>query len=394
MQSNLFAEELSEDDEIGSKMKEVLDVMDRFSFASFLNSVYHKLKTDEQVRQCTAEVQLCTRKIQMEYERMENEKLKFLNSIVTKDNHCYTKCSYLANKLNGSIKSSREVFDKFHKRISPAENRKRKLRNMGARDEYEGSWLSKPATESMFGMEVYPECVTELFESMKEFNRQLCSIFVLIKEVVNQEAEIRNDREQCYTLLVDFLRECRGYFNSVFGNINGVSSKDVTCPAEIEKMRDENPDDGDFASAVYHNASQGGLRSWMFREMYKIKEAKGLTEVEQYLWGQDVEKVKKIRCAIENFDSLLPKDVTIRNNKLPAKYVAMFMYWCGITNVKIERTFAEYFNEGYSRKGMYELVNYPAVNKAKNSIRNIKYDNDYISLEKRIEYTIKNIVSA
>ena len=53
------------------------------------------------------------------------------------------------------------------------------------------------------------------------------------------------------------------------------------------------------------------------------------------------------------------------------------------------KSYPEYFNEGYSRKGMYELVNYPAVNKAKNSIRNIKYDNDYISLEKRIEYTIK-----
>ena len=60
MEDKLFSSVWSEDDEIGSKMKEVLDVMVRFSFSSFLNSVYHKLKSDDEVRRCTQEVRLCT----------------------------------------------------------------------------------------------------------------------------------------------------------------------------------------------------------------------------------------------------------------------------------------------------------------------------------------------
>ena len=394
MEDKLFSSVWSEDDEIGSKMKEVLDVMGRFSFSSFLNSVYHKLKSDDEVRRCTQEVRLCTSKMQMEYDRMDRGKLKFLNSIVTKDNHCYDTCHFLANKLRCSIAGSKRIFRKFHQRAKVADNRKRQLMGIGGQSDYASSLLGIPATSDVFGLGSYPESVTELFEAMKEFNEQLRNIFVLINEVVVRESEIRSDHEQCYDLLLDFLHECKGYFEGMFDSVEGVGSKNILCPGDIEKMRVENPDDGAFASALYHNTSQGGLRLWILREMYKVRESKGLTEVEQYLWGSDVEKVRRIRLAIENFGSLLPENLRIRSGKLPAKYAAMFMYWCGITNVKVESMFVDYFNKMYMKHGKYDVVLYNAINKSKNGIRNMKDDDVYLDFEHRILTFLKAKLSA
>jgi hypothetical protein len=97
---------------------------------------------------------------------------------------------------------------------------------------------------------------------------------------------------------------------------------------------------------------------------------------------------------IENFDSLLPKDMKIRNGKLPAKYVAMFMYWCGVTNKKTESVFIDYFNDGYMEKGMYQTILYNAVNNAKNKIINMKSDKEYILFEKSLISIIKGKLSA
>ena len=71
----------------------------------------------------------------------------------------------------------------------------------------------------------------------------------------------------------------------------------------------------------------------------------------------------------------------------------MFMYWCGITNVKIERTFAEYFNEGYSCKGKYETVMYKAINRIKNTTRSMKDDKDYLLFSQRTNLMLKQKLS-
>ena len=382
-----------EEDSIGSSMRLVAEKCEQVSIESFLMGVYHKLKSEEEVRKCNREVEDCVRKMQYEYERMDAEKTVFLRSIATRDNKCYDSCRFLAGKLRGSMSGAKKVFKKFHIRARAHDNRLREMNGGDKRSEYESSYLSQPATSCMFGLQSYPECVRVLFDNMMLFNGQLKKVYLLIHEVVRREEEIRNDHEMCYELLKDFLRSSRTFLATI-NNLNDVNSENVVCENSIVQMRDEHKADDEFASALYHNVTPDALLTWVLREMCRIKEAKGLTEVEQYLWGQDEEKVKRIRCAIENFDSLLPKDVTIRNNKLPAKYVAMFMYWCGITNKKTESVFIDYFNGGYVEKGMYQTILYNAVNNAKNKIINMKSYKEYILFEKCLISVLKGKLSA
>lgn len=382
-----------EEDSIGSSMRLVAEKCEQVSIESFLMGVYHKLKSEEEVRKCNREVEDCVRKMQYEYERMDVEKTVFLRSIATRDNKCFDSCRFLAVKLRGSISGAKKVFKKFHIRARAHDNRLREMNGGDKRSEYESSYLSQPATSCMFGLQSYPECVRVLFDNMMLFNEQLKKVYLLIHEVVRREEEIRNDHEMCYELLKDFLRSSRTFLATI-NNLNDVNSENVVCENSIVQMRDEHKADDEFASALYHNVTPDALLTWVLREMCRIREAKGLTEVEQYLWGQDEEKVKRIRCAIENFDSLLPKDVTIRNNKLPAKYVAMFMYWCGITNKKTESVFIDYFNGGYVEKGMYQTILYNAVNSAKNKIINMKSDKEYILFEKCLISVLKGKLSA
>ena len=360
-----------EEDSIGSSMKLVAEKCGQVSMESFLMGVYHKLKTEDEVRACNREVEECVRKMEYEYRRMEDEKTEFLRSIATKDNQCYDSCRFLASKLKGSISGAKKVFGKFHIRAKIYENRRRRLKGGDTRSEYESSYLSQPAMSSMYGLDMYPECVKTLFMNMMLFNEQLKRMYLLIHEVVRREIEIRNDHEQCYELLKDFLRNSRTFLTTI-NSMSGVESRNVSCPKNIVQMRNDNEADEEFAAALYHNVTPDALLTWVAAQMLRIKESKGLTEVEQYLWGQDVERVMRIRVAIENFDTLLPADLKIRNGKLPAKYVAMFMDWCGVNNTKTERVFLEYFNNGYSRRGRYEPVLYVTFNKAKNIRRSEK----------------------
>ena len=377
---------------MGGRMQDALTAMQDFSYSTFLNAVSHKMKTDEEIEEVSRYVAESVVKMQEEYGRMDRNRYWFLNTIVTNDNRCYETCHVLANRLRVSIGRSKKIFQKFHVRAKAGEKKKRELHGLEEKTVFSSSYLTLPATGDLFGGE-YPKCVDDLYKNMSLFNEELIKIYRLIRDVLNQEAEIRDDHEMCYGMLMEYLKQCKSFF-SVFIEGMEVDEDCVLCPNDILKMREENPKDEVFASAIYHNVSPKSVKLWWLKESYRRRSKLNITAEEQYFWGEDVDKILKVRTVLGSFDNAIPEDETIRENKLPSKYVVMFMEWCGVLNTKDEKQFVEFFNKKYKEKGKYEIVSPKTVNNQKNKMLGFEDEKEYKIFARKLERIVQNIESA
>lgn len=349
----------------GGFLTEVERAVENISLGSLLNSLYYKAYDVPDVERMSSYIGSCLQKMNEEYERMKRYRVEFLNTFATKDNKHYEKRRVLMGKMRISFSRIKQLCQKFHRRSPRQEMRLRRTFNVPVPTVYESSVLTNASsTCDMFGLEGYPDCVKGLFHVMMRFKNLMLDILLLCRNIINTESEYRKDPDRCVEIMNDFKHKCMSYYTDV---IDSVDASSISCTNELRKMREDYPMDIAFAPVAYHNVGRSDMRRMVLKEACEERMLYGLCREEQLLWGNDVETVMLVRKLIAAFDSLLPAGTVFRGNKLPAKYVAMFMRWCGITNLKVERTFVKYFGRRYLENGTHRMVDNSSVNKAKNS---------------------------
>ena len=87
-----------------------------------------------------------------------------------------------------------------------------------------------------------------------------------------------------------------------------------------------------------------------------------ISDLENKIWGDDRDKIRKIRMMIACFDELDPKGLRDKKTgevKLNGKWIAKVMIWAIGEKAKNKKLFVEYFNEEY--KGKYKKLEYASI---------------------------------
>lgn len=120
-----------------------------------------------------------------------------------------------------------------------------------------------------------------------------------------------------------------------------------------------------FCQKMESDIKRSDVERMVLKEADEMGMLYGISAMEGYLFGKDVERVMKVRYVIDHFDELLEGSDANRK-KLPSRCVAWFMGWCKISGEKTEKDFVKYFMERYRQTGSHGVVTYKAVNAAKN----------------------------
>lgn len=363
---------------IGDYLNEAERVMSSITLDSLLYSLYVKSYDKSKVESMNLVLADGVTKVEREYNRMKEYGRVFLEEFATDNNKCYEGWELLVSKMRSSWSRTKDICHKFCRRIPTDEKRMRTMRGLPMPNAFQRTLLSSENSQRVcFGLNVYPDCVSTLFNLMMRFSQKALRIIALCRSIAMQEEEVRRNPEYARMLYERFKSRYLRMFSPC---LNALVAEKINCSESLLSLRSDNPSDIDFAPKAYHKYNRPDVGNLVAKELCVEYQHSGLTPDEQFLWGADNPQwVKTIRRIIEEFDTLLPKDIHFRRNVLPGKYVAMMMHWCGVNycNGQVEKVFVRYFTEHYTKHGNYTVPNYSTVNKAKNRIKDMESDKDY-----------------
>jgi hypothetical protein len=151
---------------------------------------------------------------------------------------------------------------------------------------------------------------------------------------------------------------------------------------ELDRRKAKARSMDDFLKSEYHNVAKKEFRQFVWLEAVRQGQNNGMTEEETYLWGNNCEKVERVRWAIEHFDTM---DVEGQHGKLDSVVLVCFLKWCAVDSKKEKRLY-HYFCNNY--KGCFRPVVWSAVSKERKEQRELGVaDSDAAA-------TFQNMISA
>lgn len=289
----------------------------------------------------------------------------FNKQYATENNNCFSTAESLFFKLRNSLTGTMKLYAKFCPKIGkkgPMENGTEREISV-----FDHSVLSGAYNYRLFGIDSYDESVKVLYLEMKSFFEDLSFGFNLCLEIIAQERKIRKDPNLCVKLYESSCKEIMDSNKALYAFMS--NSNFQVEQDEISERKNKATTYQDFAQSEFHHWDLSQFQMHVLNEALRKARGEGLTKEEVILWDHNPEKVKQIRFVIEHFDELNPKG---QSEKLSAKFVAMFMKWCGITGTGKEKFFIEqYLNSTY--KGKYKKVTDSAVNIAKGKLTDVDY---------------------
>ena len=382
---------------MGDHLCEAERVMGSISLDSLLYALSVKSYDTKDVENMNVLIADGVMKVDREYERMREYGHIFLEEFATDDNKCYEGWERLVRKMRTSWSRTKDICKKFCRRMPASEKRMRALQGLPAPGVFQLTMLSNENSQTnCFRLEVYPDCVTTLFSLMTRFSQKVLRIIALCRSIAEQEEEVRRNPEYARMLYERFRARYMRMFSPC---LNALVAEDIKCPESLSELREDNPSDMDFAPKAYHRYNRPDMGNLVVKELCVEYRNSGLTPDEQFLWGTDnPQRVMTYRRIIEEFDTLLPKDICSRRRVLPGKYVAMMMHWCGVNcyneQKQVEKVFVKYFTEHYTKQGRWKMPDYTTVNKAKNRVQDMDSDREYMSFKVSLNLRRSEINSA
>lgn len=340
----------------------IIEKAEVFDQERVLNGLDMRHYSQDDVRMLTTLVTEYHAKLQREIVALVKFAQDFNKQYATDNNKCFDTASRLFNRIRGSIAGTKKLYKKFCPRLHHTGLSKEGV--VQKQSAFTHSLLNV-GQHQLFGLEGYEECVGELCHKMEAFFRDLVVGLKLCRDVMQQEREIRGDLprvlsiyENCCSQVVN---ESRGLMQTLerCGQVDDdeMTSK-KSCAASLHQ----------FLSDRYHTLDRSQFQMHAVIDVISKGRRNGLTGLESMLWNNNQEFVQEVRLAIARLDRLRPAGQMNRSTgvcKLSAKYVAMFMQWCGITGTGKEKQFVEeYFNRSY--QGRYQTLSSSSVNAAKN----------------------------
>lgn len=370
-------------------ISQVLIAASKFNADRFIYALQYKNWDESKLELMGKEVATYREKLEVEYNRLVEFAKIFNKEFATENNQCYSSALTMLNKIRSGISETKKLFMKFCPRA-----RQERVSNVLANkpaSAYDYSYISANIYQlPLFKFEGYPDCVSGLYNEMEKFFILLMRCIQLCIEVLKEESKIKKDNKYCKFLFEQFKEKIIG---EIYDIIMMIPSDSKYLSEEYNSAiasRNHYDNDEAWAPVGFHNYSKSDVKCLIIKQLLDEKKSSDLTCIEIVLFGNDEEKVHKIRNMIIHFDELIPENY--RRKNLPAKYIQMFFQYIGISN-KLESKAVEYFNEIYlsSPQHRFKTVTYQAVNSHKKEII-IDKDGSFKEFVNNIKRVFYNVV--
>lgn len=225
----------------------------------------------------------------------------------------------------------------------------------------------------------------ELANEIIGFSNDIFECIGLCRKMMNEEMKIRQDFPRLRRVYEKTIAEICENGKHLFSNL-------IICPDSIDKIDDpmtremlqsETDKWNEILAKYYHQMTPAQLLIHHFLlKAFQAKFGAVPTERERSIWGDDVDRVKKVRTMIACFDELQPmgnKDKETGNYKLKGIWVAKLMHWALRGTDANKNDFIDYFNETY--KGIYQKIEYATVVAAYSGMKKEEKDACVIEFE-------------
>ena len=190
----------------------------------------------------------------------------------------------------------------------------------------DASYLThRPYEQDMWGPASYGTLMYDLYDEMNVIVDHLDDGERLCKDVMKKEEEIDNDpewKEELYDRQYEATEEkCRVSIEDAYNS----GRTDTANPLYDEMM--SYPSERDFKSAQFHKKHEAMFNDFVVKHsVLKLQDNK-ITPTERVLWGDDFEKIKLVRFAINHLDSLLSVK---KSGKFENADVVELIRWCQV----------------------------------------------------------------
>ena len=348
-------------------MEKLSENIGKFNAERFAVAMCYKDWNETEIEIMAREVSEYRIKLEKEHLKLMEFAQTFNKEFVTDNNQCFNTALKLLRKLRCGISEAKRIYRKFCPR-PPRQRCYYTATPTRKPSAFDYSYLAIGSFQlSLFPLdsEIHPPCVRGLYHELGKFFHQLSLSLALCMKVMEDEEKIRKDKEHCNFLYEKFKKEVMKemcHYLSLF-------------PSEAECFQAaKNPviaSLNNYASIKawapygFHNFCKNDVKTLVIKEVLEEEKRGKITKEELLLFGNEPERIDKIRNIIYHFDELMPDN--FQRQKLDGKTIAMFMRWCGITH---EEGFVNYFNQKYQENPhrTHTVITKSAINTAKNTL--------------------------
>ena len=344
----------------------IIAAANKFNTDRFLYAMKYKDWDENKLKLMTEEVAFYKQKLETEFGRLVKFAEVFNKEFATMNNKCYSSALMLLRKLKSGLGETKKLFLKF----CPRAHRESVYHAIGNNpvSAFNYSNLTASAYQlDLFEFEGYPPQVESLYHEMEQFFLILIRSMQLCKQVLEDEKRIKSDNKYCKKLYDNFKESVTSEFRDILAVIDRNSEYLLPDgnPAIASRIKYES--DETWAGEGFHSFTRTVVKLFAVWQMLNEVKGSDLSRTEILLFGNDEQKVHKLRHIIQHFDELIPD--SYHRQHLPAKYVQMFLRLVGIPKGR-EKAAVEYFNETYlaSPDHKYYTVTYSSVNACKRDV--------------------------
>lgn len=222
----------------------------------------------------------------------------------------------------------------------------------------------------LFGLSSYPTCVMDLFKVMFEFYMDLNECLEEGLRTVNEVKTTKGDAHKCLEIMIQACEKSKKHQqvlieaimtdpdmkdaimkNKTFSGDGNIVLKDFQKNASRKEA---------FAQKYYKNCSPKDVDKITIYQVTSSDDDPNLSFA-KVVFGNDIEKIRKINGLIEHFDELLPEKC--KRDKIPALNLYFFYTWCKPI-VGID-SFLKYFNMHYKEHhGRWKVIGKSSISGA------------------------------
>ncbi len=353
--------------EIGSSSMEqmnlVLEFVTNFDVQKLLYAINGKRLDEGEIVSMTNDIAEYNLKLSRQKERLYKYGKVFNKRFANEDNNYFDASLKVSRKINSGLYGIKRIIATFRKT-----SRKRLPEGARIPQAHERSMISTPNyMADMFGLQSYPPCVGDLFETMLSFYRNMDECIAECMRILDEEKDTRKDASKLSQLLASAQEESKRTQACILMAISedpqlkqSILSNSLLCSPERNPILKDfaRKSKEDFAREYFHNCTPADIDKITLRNAVQQAEGDPLMLQAMTLFGDNHDNIKHINYIIEHFDELLPEKC--KREKIPALNLYFFYEWCSPV-VGIE-AFLRYFNKLYKDKGgRWETIGKSAV---------------------------------
>lgn len=309
--------------------------------------------------------------LKQELVKLDKFSENFNQQFVTQNNKFFDSSFQLLNK----IKSSASRFKTCFKELTP-NHTTGSISNVPTNKPllYNRSPLGTEEYSPIMFTDLYPQEVHNLCQHMQEFFQYIEDGLRICQEVLDEEAEIREDPDHCQDLWLQFKADLANRLSRIVKTININTPIYDSNNSPAINMRNRSASEKDFAQKGYHNLEYADAHTLGVKELVEEAQNDGLTKEEVALFPNDRELALKVRFFILHIDDYLPQNY--HGKTIPAKFIACLMQLCKPT---VDKHFVDYLTQTYKQAGgTLEVTKNSSANGKKHKERKKDPDFDQI----------------